>query len=134
MARRSAAALALIGPTGIETLERPKPPEYLSDEEASEWRSVVNSQAADWFGRETHALLVQQCRHTIAARRIAQIKSSMEADTENFDLDAYDRVLKMQERETRALCSLTTKMRLAQQTSYDKSHKKPKTSQKRPWD
>jgi hypothetical protein len=34
----SAADLAVIGPSGIETIRRPEPPEELTDEQAVEWR------------------------------------------------------------------------------------------------
>jgi hypothetical protein len=39
----------------------------------------------------------------------------------------------MQEREGRALSSLATRMRLSQQTTYDKSKKKPLQG-KKPWE
>ena len=44
-----------------------------------------------------------------------------------------DRLLKMQEREGRAISALATRMRLTQQSTYDKSKKKP-TAALRPWD
>lgn len=129
--RMSAAALAIVSP--VEVVPRAKAPAELGDEQAAEWRAVVERMPADWFGRETHALLVQYCRHVVAARRIAQLIEKIEDDDGSFDLDAYDKVLKMQEREGRAISSLTTRMRLTQQASYDKSKKKP-ASTKRPWE
>lgn len=52
---------------GMSAITRPDPPdEYrLSDEQTAEWWSVVNRMPADWFPRETHALLAQFCRHVV---------------------------------------------------------------------
>ncbi len=130
--RKSAASLAVISSSGIETIERPKPPSELSDEQAFEWAAVVNRLPADWFGRETQGLLAQYCRHVVAARRVASLIEAAEADSE-CSIKDYDRLLKMQEREGRAISSLATKMRLSQQTTYDKSKKKPPTARK-PWE
>lgn len=130
--RKSAASLSVISAGGIETVRRPEPPEELSDEQAEEWRAVVNRLPADWFPRETHGLLSQYCRHVVAARRVAQLIDAAEA-AEQFDIEEYDRLLKMQEREGRALSSLATRMRISQQALYDKSKKKPSAA-KKPWD
>jgi hypothetical protein len=130
--RVSAAALTVISPGGIETIRRPAPPDDLSDEQAAEWKAVVNRLPADWFPRETQGMLAQYCRHVVAARRVAQLVKAIEADAD-FDIVAYDRALKMQEREGRAISSLATRMRITQQTSYDKSKKKPIQGVK-PWE
>jgi hypothetical protein len=135
--RTSAASLAL-PPPGIEAVARPDAPYDLTDEQAAEWWALVNRMPADWFPRETHGLLAQYCRHVVAARRIAEMIGSLEtelrkeieggADRLTVTLGAakaLDRLLKMQEREGRALSSLATRMRLTQQTTYDKSKKKP---------
>lgn len=122
--RKSAAELAIIGPSGVETIRRPETPDDLSDEQAEEWRAVVNRMPADWFPRETHGLLIQYCRHVIAARRIAELIVEIEK-SDTLDVGEYDRLLKMQEREGRAISSLATRMRISQHSTYDKSKKKP---------
>jgi hypothetical protein len=127
--RKSAASLAVISSSGIEAIDRPRPPEELSDEQKFEWVAVVNRMPSDWFPRETQGMLAQYCRHVVAARRVAQLVASAEADPE-LALKDYDRLLKMQEREGRAITSLATKMRLSQQSTYDKSKKKPQGSRK----
>lgn len=129
--RQSAASLTVVA-GAVEVIPRASPPEELTDEQAHEWRAVVNRLPAEWFPRETHGMLAQYCRHVVAARRVAQLIASAEAD-ENLDVENYDRLLKMQEREGRALSSLATRMRLSQQTTYDPRKKKPATA-KRPWD
>jgi hypothetical protein len=131
--RQSAAALTVVGPSGIETVRRPEPPDELTDEQASEWKAIVSRMPADWFGRETHGMLAQYCRHVIASRRVAQLIEANE-QSDDFSLEAYDTLLKMQEREGRAMSALATRMRISQQASYDKQKKKPHGPAKRPWE
>jgi hypothetical protein len=106
--RKSGASLAIRPVTPIETAPRPAPPEQLSDEGAAEWREIVDRLPADWFTRETHALLVQYCRHIIAARRVSQLIAVLEED-EKLDFKAYHDALKAQQRESGILASLATK-------------------------
>jgi hypothetical protein len=130
--RTSAAALSVIHGGQISALKRPDPPSELTDEQADEWVAIVGRLSAEWFPRETHGMLAQYCRHVVAARRVAQLIAAMEAE-KSLDVEAYDRLLKMQEREGRAISSLATRMRLSQQTQYDKSKKRP-IIENMPWD
>lgn len=129
---RSSASMALVQGNPIEAVRRPIPPDELSGEQSDEWQSVVDRLPADWFPRETHGLLTQYCRHIVAARRVAQLIADHEKSDE-FDVEVYDRLLKMQEREGRAISSLATRMRLSQQTTYDPKKRKPKAAAK-PWE
>ena len=131
--RTSAAALAVIGPGGVSLLRRPGSPSELTDEQAEEWRAVVNRLPAEWFPRETHPLLAQYVRHVCTARRVAQLMAAAES-AEAFDVGAYDTLGKMAERESRIIASLATKMRLSQQATYDAKKTKPLTNVKKPWD
>jgi chaperone required for assembly of F1-ATPase len=131
--RVSAAALSVISSSGIETIRRPEPPSELTDEQSDEWRAVVSRMPADWFPRETWGLLAQYCRHLVSARRVQQLTAAIEKDQE-FDIVAYDRALKMQERESRCIASLATKMRISQQTQYDKSKKRGSITPSKPWE
>jgi hypothetical protein len=121
--RKSGASLAIRPVTPIETTQRPVPPDELSDEGAAEWREIVDRLPADWFTRETQALLVQYCRHVVAARHVSQLIAAIQ-EVEKFDFKAYHDALKMQQRESGILASLATKMRISQQSTYDKSRKK----------
>lgn len=115
----------------LEQLERPDAPYDLTDEESEEWWAVVNRLPAEWFPRETHALLAAYCRHVVSIRRVSELIRKIEGSAE-FDLDTYDKALKVRERESRAASSLATRMRITQQTTYDKSRKKP-ISAAPPW-
>jgi hypothetical protein len=132
--RKSSAALSVVANSPIEATERPLPPAELTLEQKREWVEVVNRLPADWFPRETWALLAQYCRHVVAARHVAQLLQRVES-LDEVDVEQYDRLLKMQEREGRALSSLATRMRMSQQASYDAKRGKGKQSiTKKPWE
>ena len=57
-----------------------------------------------------------------------------EEQSDGFTLERYDFLLRMQEREGRALSSLATHMRLTQQAMFDEKKRKPQTSGKKPWE
>jgi hypothetical protein len=129
--RVSSAELSVIQGGQVVTIRRPLPPEELTEEQASEWQAVVGRLPAEWFPRETHGMLAQYCRHVVAARRVAQLIASVE-EAPDLDVENYDRLLKMQEREGRAMSSLATRMRISQQATFDKEKKKPLLG-RRPW-
>lgn len=128
---KSAASLEVARPQ-VEAVQRPDAPYDLTDEQTEEWWAVVNRMPADWFPRETHGLLAQYCRHVVAARRVAQLVTAEETG-EGLDLDRYDQLLKMQEREGRALSSLATRLRITQQATVSPKAKKPEMVRK-PWE
>ena len=116
----------------LEITTRPAPPLDLTEDEANEWNQIVSSLSADWFKRETHGLLAQYCRHVVKARQIAKLLQKVESEPD-LDLSSYDKLLKMQERESRAIASLSTKMRLAQQSTIDSENKRKRVGRK-PWE
>lgn len=117
----------------VEAVERPDAPYDLTDAQAIVWRGVVNQLPADWFPAETWPMLSQYCRHVVSSQHVAKLIHDLEAKTDGFDVNEYDQLLRMQEREGRALSSLATRMRLTQQSTYDKSKTKPKQA-KRLWE
>ena len=132
--RKSAAALSVVSNSLIDAVERPLPPADLTIEQKREWVEVVNRLPADWFPRETWALLSQYCRHVVAARHVAQLLERVES-LDEVEVEQYDRLLKMQEREGRAISSLATRMRMSQQASYDaKRGKGSQSITKKPWE
>jgi hypothetical protein len=131
--RKSGASLAIRPVTPVEKTPRPAPPVELSDEEADEWRAIVDRLPAEWFARETHGLLVQYCRHVVAARRVSQLIAAIQ-EASPFCLKSYLDALKAQQRESGILASLATKMRISQQSTYDKSKRKREGGKARPWD
>jgi hypothetical protein len=121
--RKSMADLA-ITPTSLGPVMRPDAPYDVTTEEAEEWWAITNRMPAEWFPRETHALLTNFCRHVVTARRISQLISVTET-AEHLDIEMYDRLLRMRERESRAASSLATRLRMTQQSTIDLRTQKP---------
>lgn len=131
--RKSASELTVVeSDSTTEVNPRARPTAQMAEPEREVWYSVVNRMPADWFPDETLPMLSQFCRHVVAADRIANLVKQEEASDE-FNLIDYDRLLKMQEREGRAISSLATRMRITQQSTYDPKKSKGKPG-KRPWE
>lgn len=131
--RKSAASLEIAGATTLELVERPACPHDLSDEEAEVWFGIVNRLPADWFPTETHPLLIQYCRHSIQARRVDELLEKATADPE-LSIGAYDKILHMQDRESRALATLATKLRISQQATTNHRGNKKQVAPRKPWE
>jgi hypothetical protein len=122
-----------VGQAAITAITRPEAPEELTEEQRAEWYSVVNRLPADWFPRETHGMLAQYCRHVVSSRKVAQLITAIEKKKRVQDVEEYDRLLKMQEREGRAMSALATRMRMSQQSTLDREKRKGGTPAKKPW-
>src|SRR5690606_14299358 len=129
--RKSAASLEVVS-SNVAPIERPPAPDDLTDEQAEVWQKITNRMPADWFPAETWPLLAMYCRHDVAARRLAQLIWHPE-ESPDLEVEILARFKKMQQRESRGMSSLSTRMRLTQQTTYDKSRKKPMQVRK-PWE
>ena len=127
---KSAAELSVISSEGIVSVTRPEPPAELTDEQATEWRAIVNSNAADRFPREMQPVLGAYCRHVVTLRHIAQLVSKAEL-ADPFDEKLYDKRLAMQERESRCIASLAVRLGIAKTTAYE--GKKPRQV-RNPWE
>jgi hypothetical protein len=133
--RKSSAALEIVqhmGENQLSVIKRPQPPSELTSDECVEWDRVVGSMPAEWFKPETHAMLAQYCRHVIGSRKISQF---VEAEENNpmLDMKELERLYRMREREGRAASMLATRMRITQQTYYDKQKRRNSGTEK-PWE
>ncbi len=129
--RKSDAALQI--PAPVEVIPRQQAPHDLTAEETEVWLAVVNSLPADWLSPPAVPVLKQYCRHAIHAQRVAEL-IQCKTDDPDLPLDDYDQLLKMQERESRAIASLATKLRLTQQaTTNHRGNKKPGATTGAPW-
>ena len=132
--RYSSVALATKRP-GTQVIERIRPPHHLNDEECVIWRICVDAHPADWFAAGGSALLLAQfCRHTVIAKRIAEM---IEQTIDRATADELDLLFKMQERETRTISSLATKLRMTPQATLNhRGNKKPVLQQHHrvPWE
>lgn len=125
--------LAVAQESSISAQERPEPPVDLTPEQRIEWIQVVNSLPATWFPAETLGVLSQYCKHCVVAKHIGSLITEMES-ADHIDVDDYDKLLKMQERESRIIVSLATKMRMTQQATYHPEKTKGKARVKSPWE
>ena len=116
---KSSADLSVVPSVGISAIARPDPFPNLTRDQSNEWVDIVNRLPADWFPRETHAMLAQYCRHVVSGRRVGDlIEGHIEGKVLTSDwVETLDRLLKMQEREGRAMSSLATRMRITQQAT-----------------
>lgn len=119
----------------VPSMQRPAAPKHLSAAQRREWKAVVDRLPADWFTRENTPLLAQYCRHVDNANRIAKAIDAL-ADMSSEDAE---RLLKMAEREGRAMSSLATRLRLTQQSRYNAqaastAAKNSGTAERKPWE
>ena len=129
--RQSAAALAVVP----SDLQWPEPPPHLNDAEALIWNEVVHGKTADWFGSETWLLLEQYCQHGVSARNIVNAIRACEAKigTDDFDEVAYTRLLYRHQSLSSTLAALATKMRIAQQSTFEKPSVNAKKAKDGTW-
>ena len=130
--RRSVASLSIVTPHDVLDQGRAKAPRELTSEQTAEWEAIVHRLPHDWFPRETYGLLIDYCRHVIRARKIARLIERLERQRE-VDVDDYDKLCKMAERESRSIASLATKMRISQHATYSARKEKGPTA-RRPWE
>lgn len=138
--QQQALAIAEISVGALDRVERQRPPHDLTDEEVEVWVAIVNTEQADWFSPGNVPLLTQLCRHVVHARRVAELTERALSDIDpntkqpTLSIQDYDRLLKMQERESGAIASLSTKLRLTNQslTNHRGNHKTNAAARK-PW-
>jgi hypothetical protein len=110
-----------------------KPPHDLTDEEVEIWAAVINNEPADWFSPSTAPALAQYCRHCVAARRVAELIERSTGDREML-IDDYNKLLIMQDRESKAIANLGTKMRILQQSTTNHRGNKRQSISLKPWE
>jgi hypothetical protein len=114
----------------LERGTRPEPPEELDEEQAAVWRKTVDSMPPDWFTGATFPLLKQYCRLTAGLdfidRTLRKIQKSKEPN-----LREWKRFTQIRRQECKVIAMLATKMRLAQQSSYDQMSVRPQKDKAR---
>ena len=122
MARQSAAALSVVAGS-IDG--RPGAPADLTDAQRDVWDRTVANEAADVFKTAAlQQLLKEYCRHVVTSARLAKMIEAVEASLtsgdvmSDDDLDDFDKLLRMRDRETKALADKATKLRLTNQARY----------------
>ena len=117
--RVSAAARSAVATTAtLERMVRPDPPKDLDEDEAKIWRSIVDAMPHDWFTSETFGLLEQYCRHIAGLTFIDRVLRAIQKAPKP-DLVEWRKMSNVRRLESKTIAMLATKMRLAQQSSYD---------------
>jgi hypothetical protein len=129
MPRKSAASLAII-PMGLP--QRPEPPAHLTKAQATLWQKIVGQMPTDWLIAGSAPLLTAYVRHVATADLLARAINATDPDT---DLPRYAKLTEMAARESKALCSLSTKLRLAPSNRFDSKKRIPiNTAERKPWE
>ncbi|HEY1723970.1 MAG TPA: hypothetical protein VGF89_01000 [Steroidobacteraceae bacterium] len=114
--RKSAAERHLASVT-VLPVGQLKPPDELTEEQGKIWTEIVQSKPDDWFGRDSHALLVNYCIAVIRRRAITrEIERKMGLKRPN--VGQLEKLHEMERRQIATISSLSTKMRLSQQSKY----------------
>lgn len=116
--RKSAASLSVVAGS-IDG--RPAAPTDLTKDQKIIWERTVANEAMDVFKTAAlQQLLKEYCRHVVSAKKLAGMIEATEALPQMTpdDLADYDRLLKMRDRETKAIADKSTKLRLTNQARY----------------
>lgn len=135
--RTSGAALSVVAGTAIDG--RPPAPEDLTEFQREVWQRTVANEAADVFRTAAlQQLLKEYCRHVASADRLARmIQATEKLDVlSSEDLEDLERLLRMRDKETKALADKATKLRLTNQSRYTPgaaSTASKKAGEMKPW-
>jgi hypothetical protein len=97
---------------------RPAPPDGLTTDQVDVWCDVVTRLPADWFPRETHALLAEYCRAVTRARFVGAAVDAFEAAWLNAEggVERYAKLVATADRQVRLMTSLARALRITNQS------------------
>ena len=134
--RTSGAALSVVAGTAIDG--RPRAPSDLTEFQQDVWERIVGSEPADFIrSAASQQLLKEYCRHVESAHRVSSMIGLIEKPNAAVDLGEYEKLLRMRDRETKALADKATKLRLTNQSRYTPqaagTAAKKATTERKPW-
>lgn len=100
-------------------LTRPEPPDDLDDEEAIEWRRIVNSMPADHFIPANYHMLVILCQHYVEYRRVQGLIRAYCRKKDRADVKIYLDLLKAKESESNIIKKFSSSCRITQQSTHN---------------
>lgn len=101
------------------SITRPDPPYELTDEEAMEWRRIVNSMPADHFIPANYHVLISLCQHIVEERRAHALIKAYCKSKARADVKIYLDLRKAKEAETIIVRKLSTSCRLTHQSTHN---------------
>jgi hypothetical protein len=138
--RKSGAEMSVSPALTVLETRRPSPPADLTEAEAAIWRDTVGCLPAGWFTKAQHPLLRAYCQHSARSQMFAAQVNAFRPEwlAEEGGLERFNTLLKMAERESRAMSSLATRMRITQHAQRDPSTAgraaRDAVAGPRPWD
>jgi hypothetical protein len=130
-AEAAQAALAIVPGTG-----RPPPPDDLTKEEAALWTMYVNAMSPNYFTPETRPVLAELCKAVVNSGRVHE-EIKRVRDSEFTDMDELAQVLKLAAAATKAVDSLSDRLRLTKKsrfTDHQAAAEQARASYSRPWE
>jgi phage terminase small subunit len=131
--RKSAAELSVVPGLPWQQIEKPDPPEELSEEEAKIWKQSVSGMKASWFNPASEALLQAYCLQTTLGQQIARELRGVDIKT---NYTRYAKLSRLHRDCSRSMMQLAVKLRIApssnRATVDGREH--PSRRYPRPWE
>ena len=108
--------------------KRPAPPKHLTTTQKKIWRRTCSELPADWFRPETLDLLEDYCGWVEMNQQLLGRMPAADAP-----IDEVERYIRNREKVTSRVVQLATKMRITQQSTYDRERVKETTDVDDPW-
>lgn len=116
--RKSTAELAV---ATTRSIERPKPPAWMSKAEKAEWREIVKCKPPEWMTREKYPLLEAYCTHAVARRYYAARLTDLQL--EEVSPKEVKEWSTMHDAQSKQINSLGIRLDIAQSTSYERNRR-----------
>lgn len=131
--RVSGAELAVRAVTGVvQFARRPDAPTHLTEEQSTVWDEILSHLPPEWINGASLPVLEVYVCHVVKHRKLGQLIEDAEG-RDAVNLMTLNGLYLMQERESRAITSAATKLRLTPQSTWSPKKEKQKQG-KRPWE
>jgi|tagenome__1003787_1003787.scaffolds.fasta_scaffold20941071_6 hypothetical protein len=136
--RKSVEAMMLMEGGLVAIPPPPDAPYDLTDEQAEEWRKIVNCMPPGYFIPAHFPVFAQLCRHIDASHKVANLLRSFSQRSkkrESLNLRIYIDLLRQQAAESPSIARLSRALRLTHQATLDQKVRLPKNrGGPKPWD
>ena len=119
----------------------PEPPGDLNSDQMDIWNAIVRTEPAGFFNTDAvRSLLADYCRHREASETLSRVLGEFDPEwTKAPDgLRRYDTLLRLRDRESKAVMRCATKLRITNQSRYTPqaagTSARNKSKVARPWE
>jgi hypothetical protein len=99
-------------------VDYPPAPDVLSERQAELWRQITRSKPADWWDAGSLPVLRALVCHIDTCELVQLHFAAVGSPGDPDALDRLERLARLRERESKSVASLSTKLRLTQQSRY----------------